>query len=125
MPAHDSINPDQLRLFYTGSELKNMITYSGDQGNDEDLDEMWERKTEESEAEKQHGWHGSGVYDSLMEHGWQGSEKIPVQHSGSHARGNAEVWLDEGHHRVAAADAIERRTGKKIFIPVTHHDYGH
>lgn len=121
MSSSDYLNPHQLKLFMTGMELKNSITYSGDRNDDETLDDMWNRKVEESKETR--GVHGAGTYESIREHGWKpegryDDKQIPVRYSKS----KSSMRIANGHHRVAAAADIEEKTGKLTFFPLSHYD---
>lgn len=121
---------EQLQMLMTGSELKRYLTDSTDRDiNDDDsvepMDSMWERKEAESKEQKGSG-HGSGVYDSLREYGYSNNPMaktdpstpggpLNVLHRGSTLR-----FLYDGHHRVAAAAALEGE--RQIFLPVWHHE---
>ena len=111
-----NVNPNQFKLFYGGQELQNAITNSGDLEPGEDLPHMWDRKAEESKEPGRSGKHGAGVYDSMKEEGYNG---MPLTVSHDH-RGK---YVYNGHHRIAAAAAVARETGRNVWIPVEHNDW--
>lgn len=125
------LNPDQLKLLMTGSELQKTITHSYDApldmepGDASTLNDLWSRK--EAESRRRPGeWlqpHGSGVYDSLKARGYEGE---PLRLHDYNVFTDAGVHVPargvmDGHHRVAAAAALERE-GQQIYIPVVHQD---
>lgn len=116
MARRNVTNPNQFKLFYGGQELQNTITESGDMFDHENLDQMWDRKAEEAKVPGNVRGHGAGVYDSLKSQGYNG---MPL--TVSHDRRGTYVY--NGHHRIAAAAAIERETGKNVWIPVEHNDW--
>lgn len=118
------LNPDQLKLLMTGSEIKNQITYSPDvdparataSGDPESLEglwpyKLWEAKKPIDEVNLPGGGHG--VYDSLKEKGYQGNP-IVLRHSA-----DLGTFITDGHHRVAAAAELDRE-GNSVYIPVEH-----
>lgn len=118
MASSDHIQPQQLKLFMTGGELKDNITYSGDTLPHETLGDMWDRKVVESKEE--YG-HGAGTYDSIQKHGWDPKDSwdakgIPIRYSSR----TGSTRISNGHHRVAAAADIEEKTGKLTFFPLEH-----
>lgn len=119
------MNPDQLKLLMTGSELQRSITHSYDApldmepGDPEALGELWEGKT--YEAKQPRGVHGAGVYDSIKQRGYQGE---PIKLYDYDVFTNAGYTVPargvmDGHHRVAAAAALEKE-GQQVYIPVEH-----
>lgn len=120
MSARESINPNQLRLFYTAKELQEALTTSGDLQGLEDMDNLWERKLEQAKQPPVMG-HGAGLYRSIRTKGWQQPKKpFTMLHSkGGHSR------LKEGHHRVAVLADMENRTGRSPFLYVNHEDDEH
>lgn len=118
MAAHKAINPDQLRLFYTGREMQDMLTGSGDLHDSEDMPDMWDRKLDES-MKPPHTGHGAGVYESIKEKGYQGT-RLGVIDEPHWDTGEPVTRVNDGHHRIAAAE-LERTTGQLSFFPVVHY----
>ena len=120
-----ALSPRQFPLFMTGVEIQNSVTHSIDQREGESLSDMWNRKAVEAKRPATEGstvpdspQHGAGVYDSLKQSGWQSpSSEIWLTHN------NDQVRMGAGHHRVAAAAALEREEGKQVFIPIEHSYY--
>jgi hypothetical protein len=132
---------EQLKMLMTGTEIKNRVEDSYDRnplystspyhdsygdpiplqdagGGDaiETMDEMWDRKLTESK-QPQYTTHGAGVYDSIKEHGFtRGASPITINMDS--AKG---VVLNDGHHRVASAAALDKE-GHENYIPVTHRE---
>lgn len=137
------LNPQQLKLFMTGTEWQDNVTKSTDQGSGESVGRVWGRKERESRQpatikdhdvqwrggrgvrvtinERNNGIHGAGLYDSIRDKGYRHEPKesdpptILLDRSGNNIQ-------YEGHHRVAAAAALERDTGKPTFIPTNYED---
>jgi hypothetical protein len=123
------LNPDQLKLLMTGSELQRSITHSWDgpldmaPGDTKELNKLWERKEYEAKRSDYSDEHGAGLYDSLKSRGYEGKPLLLNDYdvftdAGVHvpARG-----IMDGHHRIAAAAALERE-GKQVYIPIVHQD---
>jgi len=117
-----ALNPDQLKLFMTGTEWQDFVTHS----TDGPLEHIWPQKEQESRAPAASGRHGAGVYDSLKSEGYNHFkgvnspatiifEESPDGKSVRHVQ-------SEGHHRVAAAAAVERDTGKPVYLPTNYVD---
>jgi hypothetical protein len=115
------LNHNQLKLFMTGTEWKAMITHS----TDGPLDRIWPQKEEESRLPAGRGLHGGGVYDSIKEHGYvrshTGGDPTIIFEESPDGKSIRNVQ-SEGHHRVAAAAAVERDTGKPVYIPTNYVD---
>lgn len=135
-------DPNQLKLFYSAGELRDTINESGDRmylstglrgGGRESLEAMWERKVEESKKPANTG-HGSGVYESIEKQGYQEQEPTETDSwgramgVGSEPPGipvrwdNDQMQVMDAHHRIAAAADIEKKTGKTIWMNVSHID---
>lgn len=115
-----NLDPNQFKLFMTGTEWQAHVTHS----TDGPVPDIWEQK--EAQARVPFGGdHGSGVYDSIKEHGWQNRTNYNQYHPTiileDSSRGVRRVQ-SEGHHRIAAAAAVERETGKPEFIPTRYVD---
>lgn len=118
---------EQLQMLMTGKELQSRITDSNDRryvygrkkskkGDSlETMPELWSRKAEESKQPAQSG-HGSGVFDSLAEHGLYPDTMIGLLHLTNR------TVVNDGHHRIAAAAELEDE-GKQVFFPVEHRTY--
>lgn len=120
MAAHDNVQPHQFKLFMTPGEIMGSVTGSGDRwtGLNETMSEMWDRKEEESRVPlhvRRSGevLHGSGVYDSIAKEGVTSHVEIRPRVDGG-------LFMRNGHHRVAAAAAVERDTGRQQYIPVNY-----
>jgi len=121
-----ALEPQQMKLFMTGTELKNSLTDSIDRnpigGFGGTMDNMWKRKLRESKGE---AYHGGGTYKSIKENGWVGPGP-GIHHStipgGIPAWDKEDTQVDDAHHRIAAAADIEAKSkGKRqIFIPTTN-----
>lgn len=116
--GRDVLHPVQLAMFGLGSDVKNMVTESNDRDYGESMDDMWSRKEAESRQPKGTG-HGTGVYDSLKEHGWKGQNNGDAAMISHTARGM--TTMREGHHRTAAAAALEKE-GKNVWVTLRHLD---
>lgn len=114
-------NPDQFKLFMTGVEWQDQITHS----TDGPIDTVWQEKELRSRLPKDSG-HGSGVYDSMAKDGYVGKKSVNSQPSivieDSPSGKSTRMVQSEGHHRVAAAAAVERETGKPVYIPTNYFD---
>lgn len=139
---HNPNEPFQLPLFMTGVEIMNAVTQSSDSVNG--LDTMWKEKLEESKREfttKGHrGGHGSGIYDSLKEHGWEPTRNmtnselragrpihnghVQLRHLMSDDEKSVDIYTSNAHHRIAAAADLERQGIRTVYIPVQHRDSG-
>ena len=102
---------EQLKMFMTPDELKSYAEPM-DRADIETAEGMWKRKERESKAPEHWGYHGGGVYDSIAKEGV--TSHVEVWHD---RQGPA---LSDGHHRVAAAAAVQRDTGRQQFIPIEH-----
>lgn len=130
MSSSDMIQPEQLKLFMTGTELRNRVNFSMDalkkEGpfsdpkvpvpHDETLDDMWARKVEESKVPRTMGEHGSGTYESIDRLGWRAPDPVTLRYE----TGSGSARIGDAHHRIAAAADIEAQTGRQIYIPVEH-----
>jgi len=132
MATRDKFGPQfgpQLQLFASAGQLKRNLTYSGDQnilhgsgGPDtvrEPIGAMWKRKLKESQQPVESGVHGAGVYESILEHGYD-IEKGPTVFHREQSTNSFQVT--DAHHRIAAAADIERLTGQPIWIGLRHYD---
>lgn len=116
--------PEQLKLFMTGTEWQNDVTHS----TDGPTDVVWKEKEQQSRASanQRNAPHGAGLYDSMKAEGFNRSKSlnstptivIETNPSGKEYRRTQ----SEGHHRVAAAAAIERDTGKPVYLPTNYVD---
>lgn len=112
-----SVNPNQFKLFMTGTEWKAHVTHS----TDGPLDVLWPEKS--AQAKGTNG-HGAGVYQSMLTHGYVHDPKDPPTIVLEESPSGKEVRRvqSEGHHRVAAAADIETDTGKPVYIPTNYVD---
>lgn len=122
------LNPDQLKMLMTGSELMRTINYSADaEYYGETIPDMWERKESESRSpiiagiKPEYQRHGAGVYQSIKQKGYEGEPiNLVLSNYEDPVRGqvkSSQVW--DGHHRIAAAAALEKE-GNQVYIPVEH-----
>jgi hypothetical protein len=80
----------------------------------ESLDQMWSRKLEASKER--------GIHSSIMERGYQGEDiALHITPRWGDEPGH-NVFVDDGHHRIAAGADVERTTGKSVMIPVKTFD---
>jgi hypothetical protein len=118
------VNPDQFKLFMSGEEWKQSVTAS----TDGPIDKVWPRKEAESKSARgrdMFGAHGAGVYDSMKKHGYN-----PDVHDEGWNWSPPTILVNtdgrkkqfDGHHRVAAAAAIERETGKPVWLPTNYEE---
>ena len=133
MGADANLNPHQLQMFMSGTELKDTINHSydgslstgGTGGAPEGLSGLWKQKLKES---KRSGFgHGEGIHKSLTDKGWVADnpryDSVNMSHRS--VRGAIPEWnrversVDDAHHRIAAAADIEAKSkGKRnIWIP--------
>lgn len=113
---------DQLKLFMTGKEWKDVVNASSDATTGR-LEEMWEQKEAESKAPAGSGVHGSGVYESLKKQGYVGDISTAPRITFQEGPGGTERREQgEGHHRVAAAAALEEEGHGPVFMPVNYAD---
>lgn len=111
------VNPNQLKLFMTGTEWQKSVTHS----TDGPIDVVWQEKEQQSKNPGTH--HGAGLYQSIQKHGYMHVDPKPTIIFETAPNGKSErVVQSEGHHRVAAAAALERETGKETFIPTNYVD---
>lgn len=117
------LQPEQLKLFMTGTELKGAITDSIDRAPAQSMDDMWKTKLRQS---KRSGMgHGNDTYSSLKENGWQGPGPgllHRVQFSPVSDWDTDHLSVDDAHHRIAAAADIEAKSRgrREFFIPTTN-----
>lgn len=103
----------QLKLFMTPGELMSSAV-PGDHESQPalSLESFWANKEREARTERDWSRRGSGVYNSIAQEGV--TSHAWLYHS------DAPPKVIEGHHRVAAAAAVERDLNKQQFIPVYH-----
>jgi hypothetical protein len=128
------LNQNQLQLFMTGSELKSTINRSSDLRPGENMSSMWGRKLERAKEPGPYK-HGSGVYDTLMSEGYDASKPRlsgmgdgvvgPIRLQQSGFGDNRQTRVSDAHHRIAAADDIERQTGQPVWMPVEYDSHDH
>lgn len=102
-------DPNQFKLFMTGQEWQASVTHS----TDGPISTLWGEKEERAASPlTEAGAHGTGVRDSLMAHGYQQDRESPPTIILEDAPNGKTVRSvqSEGHHRIAAAAAIERDT---------------
>lgn len=120
--SKEVVNTDQLRLFMTGKEWKATVTHS----TDGPMAEVWEEKEAQARAPRSAtNIHGAGLYDSIKEKGFVPSQfDSPPTIIFEDSPNGKEVRRvqSEGHHRVAAAAAVEEDTGKPVYMPTNYVD---
>lgn len=121
---------EQLKLFYRPQEIMDRVDFSHDIQGEEDLSQMWARKERETrlpygtpnldpwpdDDDPNRMQHGAGLYSSVKQHGMTSH----VQVADEEVYGAQRHYLLDGHHRVAAAAAVERDTGREMHVPVLH-----
>jgi hypothetical protein len=128
MAASDNLQPKQLQMFMRPHELKT---------------EMWPGDYEpafDGPGEEGH----RNLWSIKERENWINDMDLRVEISGvlspvdvvhgemrhdqagdlAGARKSGKPVLSNGHHRVQAAAAAERNTGKQYWVPVTHHETG-
>ena len=108
----------QLQLFVDPEQHINEVE-SWDRHGSETKEGFWDRKEYESRGGS--GSRSEGVYESVKEHGivnapHKGLSVPEVLFTGD------QMVQQEGHHRIAAARAIQRETGKPQFVPLNYYD---
>lgn len=116
------VNPNQFKLFMTGTEWQAQVTHSTDGPVKEGMWDEKEARAASPSTEK--GQHGTGVRSSIERYGYQHDRESPptIIIEDSFNKKSTRMVQSEGHHRVAAAAAIERDTGKPVFIPTNYVD---
>lgn len=122
MAAKDHLNGDQLRMFMRPQEIINLVTSSIDQETnwddetkDQPLEELWNQKRAEVNKSVTY----KDLKPSITYHG----VKRPITIVPGVDKHEPSYMMGEGHHRVMAADEVEKETGKEIYIPVVHSRY--
>ncbi len=111
---------EQLQMFMTGTELQNRIQESPDRKKLfpdngpsylEPMSNLWDRKADEAKQPATTYGHGAGVYDSMRENGLYHDTVVNL---------NLEDGgrVSDGHHRIAAAAALEKEGRGPVFFPV-------
>jgi polysaccharide deacetylase 2 family uncharacterized protein YibQ len=127
MSASKHLNPKQLKLFMTPDEIMESVSDSVDRAGsytvvgyetggqitvpEETMEDLWKTKLAESKGRRQ----PTSLYNSIKEHGVQRHVTLQMEHDGS-------LTMGQGHHRVAAAADIAKKTGRQIYIPVAYDD---
>jgi hypothetical protein len=115
--------PEQLKLFMTGQEWKSYATHS----TDGPLPRLWEEKEAQARTPRHDAKHGSGVYDSMKQAGWDPTKSRnstpTIVFEDSPSGKQVRRVQSEGHHRVAAAAAVEaEKPSNPIYIPTNYVD---
>ncbi len=116
-------NPDQFKLFMTGTEWKAQVTHS----TDGPMPSTWDQKSREAALPLTASTkfdHGAGMKDTLMTQGYQHDRDDPptiIIEDAPNGKSTRMVQ-SEGHHRVAAAADIEAETGQPVYIPTNYVD---
>lgn len=103
----------------SGQEWKDSVTHS----TDGPISTLWGEK-EARAATPNDGSHGSGVRSSIERYGYQHDREVPptiILEDSPNGKTVRKVQ-SEGHHRIAAAAAIERDTGHPVWIPTNYVD---
>jgi hypothetical protein len=114
-----AVNPNQFKLFMTGTEWQEQVTHS----TDGPIASLWAEKEARASVPND-GGHGTGVRSSIERYGYQHDRESPptiVLEDAPNGKSVRKVQ-SEGHHRIAAAAAIERETGNPVFIPTNYVD---
>ena len=110
-----NVSHQQLAMWYTGNELKSMTQENTrDRRPEETNEDMWARKTEEARTGKPSHARTRSRGATLMGSVRRSGVSKPVRVMREMGK---DVLLD-GHHRVAAAAAVD----PNMLIPVTHHE---
>jgi hypothetical protein len=114
MAASDHLHPEQMKLFMRPDEIKGAVTDSPDR--ESTMAHMWKYKEAESRQSGWLGWGGAGLHKELTTN----TVNDPVTlHTTPGVSQRHMLTMGEGHHRVAAAHAVERET-KRRKSPRTH-----
>lgn len=138
------LNPNQLKLFMSGTEWQRSITDSTDlSGRGADaLSDLWAEKEAQARqpaafkvhdvqwrggrgqrvtiGEARNSAHGAGLYDSMKERGYDPTVSHGAAYGPTILTEGEDFTQWEGHHRVAAAAAVERDTGQPVYIPTNY-----
>jgi hypothetical protein len=101
------INGQQMRTLIDPVEHQEHVTHSVDVQGYGSMDRMWSEKEEEAREHQTTGVHGAGIYD-WMERGDRQRSPITLRVD----PGQEGYGQGEGHHRVAAAAALQRESGE-------------
>lgn len=124
MSASSANSPQQFKLFMTGTEWKNSVTHSTDGPIKTSWGgSLWEEKEARSRQPAGTG-HGSGVYDSMKAEGYRHNRDVPPALILEDAPNGKSVRTvqSEGHHRIAAAAALEAEGEGPYYIPTKYTD---
>ena len=113
--------PEQLKLFMSGTEWQNDVTHS----TDGPVDKVWPEKESQARAPRSPHVHGSGTYDSIKRSGYQsylGDDTPTIVFETNMKETKLQRVQSQGHHRVAAAAALERDTGNPVYLPTNYVD---
>ena len=128
-----AINPNQFKLFMTGTEWKDSVTHS----TDGPIEHVWKEKTEQAASPYNPAYgekdvrqvHGAGLKDSLLEHGYHHDPSNPptIVLENSPSGKTTRHVQSEGHHRIAAMADIESETAgtdkpRTFFVPTRYVD---
>lgn len=133
MAAKNHLNPKQLKLFMTPQEVMDSVSDSVDRSweytdvdpetgekvtiPEQTMDELWEDKLFESTGKRPVD--EKSLYDSIKDKGVQRHVTLQLNRDGS-------LSMGQGHHRVAAAADIAKKTGRQMYIPVLYdEDYNY
>jgi len=119
MAAHEHINPYQMKLFATGTEIQGIVNQSTDLQPGEDMSSMWERKQRAASDPEHDAAHGH-LQESLATKGLvgHGNDRVHLLYGGGD---QSQVALGDAHHRVAAAAHLERTGRRTVFFNLDHH----
>jgi hypothetical protein len=109
----DQVGPMQLPMFMRARDLADSLTGTLDKS-DYPVKEVMHYKLQASKGRIGHG-HGTGVYDAVAREGVLNAVQLV------HGM-NQSLLMGQGHHREAAAEDIERQTGRDVWVPVVHTD---
>lgn len=101
------VNGQQMRTLIDPVEHQERVTHSVDVSGYGSMDRMWSEKEEEARSDPSYGAHGAGIYDWMARGDRQRTPITLRVNPGGEGYGQG-----EGHHRVAAAAALQRELGE-------------
>lgn len=113
MAARDHINPQQLPMFMDAVSIQENVTGSVEESRYfPPSEELWDEKLAEAKHE---GGPNPSLYSQIRRNGVEDPVTLIIP-------GGHDLIMGQGHHRVAAAAHIQRKTGKTKYVPIIH-DY--
>jgi len=125
MAAVDHIHPQQMQLFVDPVEHIRKLRGSVDLDfSSSGWHGMWKDKEQEARAAPGSSVHGAGIYESVKKYGIIPRSLHPDPTGGEpevHPAHDNSGWVQgEGHHRIAAAAAVQRDTGRQQWVPLRY-----